>query len=136
MVQFLLVCAAGAVGTGSRYLISLLAARFLGTNFPYGTLTVNVVGCFLMAFIMHVGLSTTMLTPSTRITLTTGFMGGLTTYSSFNFEVTRYFQERAWGGGILYLCLTLAVCFGSGLAGLAAARSFVAASADSKTTSQ
>jgi fluoride exporter len=129
MQQFLLVCAAGAAGTGSRYLVGLLAARYLGANFPYGTITVNVVGCFLIAFIMHVGLSSNLITPTTRITLTTGFMGGLTTYSSFNFEVTRFFQERAWGSGILYLCLTLGVCFASGLAGLAAGRSFVASSA-------
>jgi fluoride exporter len=134
MVQFLLVCAAGALGTGMRYLIGLLAARYLGAEFPYGTLTVNVVGCFLIAFVMQVGLSSTMISPSTRITITTGFIGGLTTYSSFNFEVTRFFQERAWGSGILYLCLTLAVCFGSGLAGLTAARSFVASHAGTRPT--
>jgi CrcB protein len=134
MVQFLLVCAAGALGAGMRYLIGLLAAHYLGAEFPYGTLTVNVVGCFLIAFVMQVGLSSTMISPSTRITITTGFIGGLTTYSSFNFEITRFFQERAWGSGILYLFLTLAVCFGSGLVGLTAARSFVASRADARPT--
>ncbi len=128
MGQFLLVCAGGAVGTGCRYAIGLLAARLLGADFPYGTLTVNILGCFLMAFVMHIGLEAQMLSPTTRITLTTGFMGGLTTYSSFNFETTRFLQERAWATGILYLALTIAICFASGLAGLVAARRFVAAS--------
>ncbi|MGH7280258.1 MAG: fluoride efflux transporter CrcB [Polyangiaceae bacterium] len=128
MGQFFLVCAAGAAGTGCRYAIGLLAARLLGANFPYGTLTVNILGCFLMAFVMHVGLEAQMLSPTTRITLTTGFMGGLTTYSSFNFETTRFVQERAWTSGILYLVLTIAICFASGLVGLVAARRFVAAS--------
>ena len=128
MAQFFLVCAAGAVGTGCRYAIALLAARLLGADFPYGTLTVNVLGCFLMAFVMHVGLEAQMLSATTRITLTTGFMGGLTTYSSFNFETTRFVQERAWTTGVAYLVLTLAICFASGIAGLAAARRFIASS--------
>ena len=128
MGQFFLVCAAGAAGTGCRYAIGLLAARLLGAEFPYGTLTVNVLGCFLMAFVMHVGLEAQMMSATARITITTGFMGGLTTYSSFNFETTRFIQERAWATGIVYLVLTLVICSASGIAGLVAARRFIASS--------
>lgn len=128
MAQFLLVCAAGAAGTGTRYLVGLLAARYLGQGFPWGTLAVNVLGCFLIAFIMHIGLEAQMISPTTRITLTTGFMGGLTTYSSFNFETTRFLQGGAWSSGLGYLATTLVLCFAAGLAGLAAARSYVASS--------
>ena len=92
MQRFLLVCLAGAVGTGVRYLVGLGAARALGAAFPWGTLVVNLVGCFLMAAVAHVALTRSGFPETWRLVLTTGFMGGLTTYSAFNFEATRYFQ--------------------------------------------
>jgi len=122
MDRFVWICFAGALGTGTRYLVGLVAARSLGTGFPYGTLFVNVVGCFLIAAIMHISLSTDLVPPTLRLALTTGFMGGLTTYSSFNYETTRFFQERAWTMGFLNYALTTTVCFAAGLLGFAAAR--------------
>lgn len=122
MDRFLWICFAGALGTGTRYLVGLWAARTFGTSFPYGTLTVNVTGCFLIAAIMHVSLSTELVPPTLRLTLTTGFMGGLTTYSSFNYETTRFFQERAWGTGFLNYAVTTTLCFAAGLLGFAFAR--------------
>ncbi|HET9315661.1 MAG TPA: CrcB family protein, partial [Vicinamibacteria bacterium] len=86
MGRFLLVCLGGAVGTGARYLVSMAALRLLGAGFPYGTLTVNVLGSFLLGAIMHVGVTTTLLSPTARLVLATGVMGGFTTYSSFNYE--------------------------------------------------
>jgi len=117
MVRFFWICLAGAVGTGMRYLVALWAGRALGTSFPYGTLIVNVVGCFLIAAIMRVALATTLVSPTLRLALTTGFLGGLTTYSSFNYETTRLLQERAWGPGLLNLVVTVAACFAAGLVG-------------------
>ena len=123
MIQrFLWVCLAGAVGTALRYLIGVGAARVLGTSFPFGTLIVNVVGCFLISSVMHVSLATELVTPTLRLALTTGFLGGFTTYSSFNYETTRLFEERAWGAGLLNLSLTVLGCFAAGLLGLAAAK--------------
>src|SRR5207248_4682670 len=74
--RFLLVCLGGAIGTAARYLTSICAPALLGTTFPYGTLIVNSVGSFLIAFIMHVGGSTEVLSPNMRAMLTTGVMGG------------------------------------------------------------
>jgi CrcB protein len=122
MIRFLWICFAGALGTGTRYLVGLWAGRALGTAFPYGTLMVNVAGCFLIAAIMHVSLSTELVSPTLRLTLTTGFMGGLTTYSSFNYETTRLLQERAWGPGLMNFAVTTTACFAAGLLGLAVAR--------------
>ncbi len=127
MDRFLWICFAGALGTGARYLVGLWAGKALGTAFPFGTLIVNVAGCFLIALVMHVSLSTTLLSPTVRLTLTTGFMGGLTTYSSFNYETTRLLQGGAWGTGLLNFAVTTVVCFVAGLLGLLVARKLVGA---------
>lgn len=127
MDRFLWICFAGALGTGARYLVGLWAGKALGAAFPFGTLIVNIVGCFLIALVMQISVSTTLLSPTARLTLTTGFIGGLTTYSSFNFETTRLFQEGAWGTGLLNVAVTLSVCFAAGLLGMLVAHKLVGA---------
>jgi CrcB protein len=125
MTRVLLIGLAGALGTLSRYGIGLWAGKTLGAGFPYGTLIVNVVGCFLIALVYHVALATTLLSPTLRLTLTTGFMGGLTTYSSFNYETTTLLRDRAWATGLANIALTLVACFVAGLLGLMAAQRLV-----------
>jgi len=121
--RFLWICAAGAVGTGARYLMSGWALAVLGAGFPYGTLAVNVLGSFAIGFVMQVGLATPLLSPTLRLTLTTGFLGGFTTYSSFNYETIRYLQDGAWRLAAANVVVTLAVCLIAGIAGVALARS-------------
>ena len=113
---------AGGVGTLARYFIGLWAGKALGTSFPYGTLIVNLVGCFFIAAIAHAALVTTLISPTWRITLTTGFIGGLTTYSSFDLETTLLLRDRAWTTAALNVGATLCGCFLAGLMGLALAR--------------
>lgn len=126
MTRVLLIGLAGALGTLSRYGIGLWAGKALGADFPYGTFIVNVAGCFLIAFVSQLALSTTLISPTLRLTLTTGFMGGLTTYSSFNYETTNLLRERGLAAGATNLGLTLVACFVAGLLGLIAARRLVA----------
>lgn len=122
MDRFLWICFAGALGTGARYLVGVWAGLKFGTTFPYGTLIVNVSGCFLIAAIMQVAVSTQLVPPTLRLALTTGFLGGLTTYSSFNYETTRFLQERSWGLGLLNYAVTTTACFAAGLLGFVVAR--------------
>jgi CrcB protein len=122
MDRFLWICLGGALGTGTRYLVGVWASAKFGTAFPYATLIVNVSGCFLIAAIMQVALSTNLIPATLRLVLTTGFMGGLTTYSSFNYETTRFLQERSWGMGLLNFAVTTVACFTAGLLGFAVAR--------------
>ena len=82
----------------------------------------NVAGCFLIALVAQLALSTSTISPTLRLTLTTGFMGGLTTYSSFNYETTSLLRERAWAAGLANVGITLVACFVAGLLGLALAR--------------
>jgi fluoride exporter len=125
-MKLLLVCAGGAVGSGVRYLVSTWAARSLSQTFPWGTLMVNVVGCFLMSLVMHIALATTMSTEM-RVMLTTGFLGGLTTYSAFNYETTELARAGALRMAVLNFGITAAGCLAAGLLGLALARRFVPA---------
>ena len=123
MSRFLWICAAGALGTGARYLISGWVLAVLGAGFPYGTLAVNVLGSFLIGLVMQVGLATPLLSPTLRMTLTTGFIGGFTTYSTFNYETIRLVQDGAWKLAIGNVAITLATCFAAGLTGIALGRS-------------
>jgi fluoride exporter len=120
--RFLLVCLGGAIGTAARYLTALWAPTILGTSFPYGTLIVNTVGSFLLAFIMQAGSSTEIFSPNVRAMLTTGVMGGFTTYSTFNYETSEYLREGAWLMATANIFLTVGICLAAGFAGLAVAR--------------
>ena len=121
MERFLLVCGAGALGCGARYLVSL----WIGSRaFPYATLAVNVAGSFAIALVLELSIRIAGFPPNLRLALTTGFLGGLTTYSSFNYESTALLLGGTGQAlrGLLYLGATVLGCFGAGLLGLAAAR--------------
>jgi len=122
MSRLLWVCLGGAIGTGARYMIALWAPRALGTSFPYGTLIVNVLGSFLLGAIMHVGLTTTLISPTLRLLLTTGVMGGFTTYSTFNYETMQYLREGALLLAGWNVAATLLLCLLAGGLGVASAR--------------
>jgi fluoride exporter len=121
LLRFLMICLGGAVGTGARYLFSTAVTRALG-NFPFGTLGVNVIGSFLTALITTLALEQGRLSEDARLVLTTGVLGGFTTYSAFNFETMRLAQTGTVGLAALNVCLTLFVCFAAGLLGLLAGR--------------
>lgn len=121
-MRLILICLGGAVGTGARYLTSLWAAGAFGTAFPAGTLIVNVLGSFLIGFIMQMSATTEIFSSDVRLMLTTGVMGGFTTYSTFNYETTDYFRAGAWGLGMVNAGATFFGCLAAGLAGLALAR--------------
>ncbi len=122
MTRFLLVCLGGAVGTGARFLVSGWALALLGPEFPYGTLAVNVIGSLLLGTIMHLGLTTELISPTLRLMLSTGVMGGFTTYSTFNYETLGYLQEGAWARAALNVAVTLVSCLAAGVLGVVLAR--------------
>lgn len=124
MERFLWICLAGAAGTGARYLIALWAAQRLGSAFPYGTLIVNLFGCFAIAAVMYVALALSW-SPTVRSAITIGFIGGLTTYSSFNYETTRLLEEGALGSAALNAVSTIAGAFAAGWLGMLCARQLI-----------
>ena len=121
MSRSLWICFGGAVGTGVGYLLALWAARTFGSSFPYGTLIVNVVGCCLIAALLHAALALAW-SPTARAALTIGLLGGFTTYSSVNYETMRRFEEGALRTATLNVVLTVLVGFAAGWLGLVTAR--------------
>jgi CrcB protein len=122
MYRLLLISLGGAIGTGARYLIAVETPRILGTAFPYATLTVNLVGSFLLGGIMHIGLTTNLMSPELRLVLTTGIIGGFTTYSTFNYETMEYLRQGHFFLAGLNVAVTLPFCLLAGALGLALAR--------------
>ena len=120
-MTMLWICLAGAAGTGTRHALTLWAAQRLGTAFPYGTLIVNLTGCFAIAAIVHAA-GTMAWSPTARVAMTVGFLGGFTTYSSFNYETTRLFEQGASGAALVNVGLTVLGGLTTGWLGATAAR--------------
>lgn len=123
-MKLLAVCAGGALGSGARYLMTVLAVRFAGASFPWGTLVVNVLGSMLLGVLFHVFAKdgSSALSPSVKLLLTTGFCGGFTTYSAFNLESLRLLEDGRVGIFLLYGAVTFVGCLGLGFLALLAAR--------------
>jgi len=126
MDRFLIVCGAGAAGSGARYLVSLAAGDRPGEGFPWGTLIVNLLGSFLIALVGDLALHEGTMSPRLALALTTGFMGGFTTYSAFNYQTTALAENGALGMAAVNVAVTLAGGLGAGWLGLALARRLVA----------
>jgi CrcB protein len=121
----LLVLLGGGIGSVARYLVTLVAVRLLSPDFPFGTLAVNLVGCFFIGFVNSFAVLTVRLTPEVRLFLTTGVMGGLTTYSSFNYETLTMLDQGRTTHGVVYFAATVLGCAIAGILGLASARAVV-----------
>ncbi len=101
MENALLVMAGGSLGALSRYLISLLAVSLFGTGFPWGTLIVNHLGCLLIGFLLTLAERNLLIGPSLRLFMVTGFLGAMTTFSTYAWE-----SVRAVGAGDVRLAGT------------------------------
>ena len=86
MNKTLLVFIGGGIGAVTRYGTTLLANSLFGGGFPWGTLIVNLAGCFMIGIVLALAERTSLVEPSLRIFFVTGFLGGLTTFSSYALE--------------------------------------------------
>ena len=119
MQRVLIVFGSGGAGCVARYLVALAVGR---RAFPYATLIVNLVGSFLIAFILELAMLRKDVPANLQLALTTGFMGGFTTYSSFNFETTRLALDGHPARGFVNIGATLVGAVAAGLLGLWLAR--------------
>jgi len=94
----------GAIG---RYLLTKKVEEFFLGTFPYGTLFVNLLGCFLLGFIFTLSLEKQFISPNMRVAVTTGFLGALTTFSTFSLETISLFREESYYLGFSNILISL-----------------------------
>jgi CrcB protein len=122
LARVLLVAAGGAVGSALRYLVAVAAGTWLSPAFPWGTLAVNLVGSFLIGLVQQLAVEAFVIGEETRLFLTTGVMGGLTTYSAFSYESVRLFETGTTWYGWVNVVVTTVACLGLCYLGLTAGR--------------
>jgi len=120
-----LIALGGAVGTALRYAIAVDFAERLGAQYPFGTLTVNVVGSAALGFVAEALAGQTVFGVEARLVLGVGLLGGFTTYSSFNLELLRMVEQQAFMRAAGYLAGTLFGCLVAGAGGIALARALL-----------
>lgn len=117
------MAAGGAAGSAMRYLVGVGVVRAFGiVSFPVATFAVNLVGSILLGVMLETFATKSIGTPGLRLALTTGVMGGFTTYSTFNLETQRLLAEGRIGLGIAYVLATVLICLGATAAGIALVR--------------
>jgi CrcB protein len=122
---FLIVFLGGGIGAASRHGINLLAARALGTGFPYGTLFINVAGSLVMGLIAEFFALKAGLPQHWRLFLTTGILGGFTTFSAFSLEAALLYERGDLIGAAIYVVASVVLAIGALFAGLAIVRVIV-----------
>lgn len=103
----LVVGCGGFIGASLRYLISLWAAKGIGAGFPFGTLIANILGAIIIGFVVEMSMRTSVISPTTKLFITTGMMGGLTTFSTFSLETITILSHGNIGLGSLNIGLNL-----------------------------
>ena len=106
-VRIVLLVLFGAVGTLARYGLDGWIQYHVGARFPAGILVINLLGCLLLGVIGQFGLSHASMPPDWRIGLTTGLMGGFTTFSTFSWDAVHMLQDGEWTKGSLYVCASV-----------------------------
>jgi CrcB protein len=109
-MKIILVFLGGGMGAVARYWMQGAVHDVAGASFPYGTLSVNVLGAFVIGFLMTVFEARFLVQPALRVFLTIGILGGFTTFSAFSFETFRLFQEGSISAGLLNAFVSVTGC--------------------------
>ncbi|MGG7579841.1 fluoride efflux transporter CrcB [Rhizobium sp. YTUHZ045] len=125
MIQALLVALGGAIGSVLRYYVGQWALRLMGPAFPWGTLAVNVVGCFVIGVFAELVARKFNASMELRLLLITGFLGGFTTFSAFSLDAISLFERGEAVAGGLYIAASVGLSMAAVFAGLAIMRALV-----------
>jgi fluoride exporter len=116
MSVYLAIAIGGSAGAVSRFWMSNAVYQWLGYNFPYGTLAVNLLGSLLMGFLSVLLLQRLEISEEVRLGVTTGFLGSFTTFSTFALDSLQWINSGAYMKVILYIGLSVTFClFGAWL---------------------
>ena len=122
MYHLVLVAAGGAVGAGLRHLVNLATLRMFGAGFPWGTLTVNVVGSLAMGLFMAWLVRRTGSSAELRLLVATGLFGGFTTFSAFSLDFAVLYERGALMQAFSYVAASVLLSIGALFVGLWVAR--------------
>ncbi len=109
MANLLWVMLGGAVGAGARYLVAGAWLKESSVRFPYGTLTANLVGCFLIGILATTLTTASGARPEVRLALIVGVLGGFTTFSSYGFETLELLRGGRLGSAVTYVLVSTVV---------------------------
>ena len=118
MTGLLSVAVGGALGSVARYVVGMQIMRWLCAGFPWGTLTVNVAGCFLIGILAETMAAKWPVSPETRLFLVAGVLGGFTTFSAFSLEVVAVAQRGAVSLALLYVIASVVLSVGAVVLGM------------------
>jgi fluoride exporter len=118
MFQALLVAIGGAIGSLLRYYVGLGSLRLMGPGFPWGTLVVNVVGCFIIGVFAEMIARRFNASVELRLLLITGFLGGFTTFSAFSLDAISLFERGEVFAGGIYIAASVGLSMMAVMAGL------------------
>ena len=121
---FLIVFLGGGIGAALRHGINLVMPRLLGTAFPYATLFENISGSLIMGVLAAYFAFKGDATQHWRLFLTTGILGGYTTFSAFSLDTALLYERGELGLAALYVGVSVALSIGGLFAGLALVRQF------------
>ena len=125
MPSFVLVFLGGGLGAVCRYFVTTQVGARFGTVFPFGTLTVNTLGSFLMGALLFLTERTGLTADPLKLLLTVGFLGGFTTFSSFSMETMTLLRGSSYFYAAANVALNLLCGFCAVWAGLMLARTLV-----------
>jgi len=123
-LRILLIAIFGAVGTLTRYGLQGVVQVRAGGAFPYGTLLINLTGCFLLGLIGQFTLNRMLISPDWRVAITVGFFGGYTTFSSFGWETAKMLEDGEWLRATTYVAASVFVGLFLSVAGIRLANRF------------
>ena len=95
-MRLTLIALFGAIGTLARYGLQGFVQFRVGGTFPYGTLIINLTGCFFLGLIGQLTLNRIIISPDWRMAIAVGFFGGYTTFSSFGWETAKMMEAGEW----------------------------------------
>lgn len=123
-MKLLLIAIFGAMGTLARYGLQGLVQMEMASTFPYGTLLINLSGCFFLGLIGQFTLNRMVISPELRLAIAVGFFGGFTTFSSFGWETAKMFQAGEWLRASTYVTASVVLGLLLSVAGIRLASRF------------
>lgn len=120
--QIFYIALFGALGCLSRYFLSGWVYNIFGMGFPYGTLAVNATGAYIIGLIMEFSIGSNLISQSLRVGITIGFLGGLTTFSTFSYETFRFLEDGEFLIASINIFIGVLVCLFFTWAGIETAR--------------